>query len=181
LPAESGLPLGAVCRTLTLVRWEFAGCRNPDGGPVEIGWATGQTTCLDTSPSGDLTIRAATLGDIALADGGRAAFRHLAPPAMGAWWREPVGVGHPLAVVLGQTLIGVRRVVGGRGRPERIVVRFTGGAALAVAVFRAEVVVEVVVEAAVDAADVTTYAPPSSPAKHVHRGHSDPLFAHLTS
>ena len=31
-------PIGQLCRRLTLVRWEFAGCRNPDGGPVEIGW-----------------------------------------------------------------------------------------------------------------------------------------------
>lgn len=168
--AEDHFPVGAVCRALTVVRWEFAGCRNPDGGPVEIGWETGQTTCLDASPSGDIMIRTVIIGDSARADGDRAVFRQLSRPSLGRWHRDPVAVGNPLAGVLGQTLIGVRSLPASRGRTGRVIAEFTGGAALSVQVFRAEIRVEVRADlGAADAAVVTTCAPPSSWAKHVHR------------
>lgn len=140
-PEETDFPVGAVCRSLALVRWEFADCRNPDGGPVEIEWETGQVTCLDASPVGDILVRTVLIG--ATTDADRAALRQLRRPTLGRWHRETVTPpGHPLSDVLGRTVIGVRSLPVGRGRAGRIVAEFTGGTALSVLVFRAEIRIE---------------------------------------
>lgn len=131
---SSELHAGVVCAGLTLVRWEFAGCRNPDGGPIEIEWADGAVTFVDRGGSGGIDLR--TAAD-PLPDG----VRHLHRPDHGRWRRVEVVPGHDLAPVLGRTVLGTTRV--GALDDQRLLVWFDGGVVLSFFIFHGEVRVEV--------------------------------------
>ncbi|GAA4738373.1 hypothetical protein GCM10023350_23250 [Nocardioides endophyticus] len=129
---DGQLPVGGICLALSQLRWTVAACRNPDGGPIEIVWADGQVTVLDTSPTNGITARSAAANG-APADAQRAP----AGTSIGHWEREELTSVNPFARVAGARLTGVALDHGLAPVPERLTLRFNS-ATVEVRVFRGE-------------------------------------------